>query len=159
MAGVFHLAGTLDDSLISGQTPEKFATVFGPKVRGGWNVHLATRGDPLEHFVLFSSVSSVFGSTGQANHAAANAFLDGLAGCRQKLGLPALAIDWGPWSDIGAAAARDVASRGDLSGIGMISPGEGIAILGAPSAAVAPSGWAATECRPAAGAMARTVVL
>ena len=129
LGGVFHLAGRLDDSLILRQTRQQFANVLGPKVRGAWNLHQLTADDPLDHFVLFSSVSSVFGSTGQANHAAANAFLDGLAHYRRAQGRPALSINWGPWSEIGAAAARDVQSRNDLAGIGMLNPREGMQLF------------------------------
>ena len=75
LAGVFHLAGRLNDGLLTHQSARQFFDVLGPKVRGGWNLHQITRQDDLDYFVLFSSVSSVLGSAGQANHAAANAFL------------------------------------------------------------------------------------
>ena len=78
---------------------------------------------------LFSSAAATFGSAGQANHSAANAFLDALAHYRRSRGLPGQTINWGPWSSIGAAASRDVAQRGDLAGIGMLTPDEGISIL------------------------------
>ena len=129
LGGVFHLAGRLDDALILRQSADQLANVLGPKTHGAWNLHIATLNDELEHFVLFSSISSVLGSTGQSNHAAANAFLDGLARYRRSRNLPALSINWGPWSDIGAAARRDVDKRSDLTGIGLIAPDEGIALL------------------------------
>jgi NADPH:quinone reductase-like Zn-dependent oxidoreductase/NADP-dependent 3-hydroxy acid dehydrogenase YdfG/acyl carrier protein len=129
LAGVFQLAGVLDDALIVRQSPEKFARVFAPKVAGTWNLHCATLDQSLDYFVLFSSAAAAFGSAGQANHAAANAFLDALAGHRRSRGLPGQAINWGPWSSIGAAASRDVAHRGDFAGIGMLTPAEGISIL------------------------------
>ena len=77
ISGVFHLAGRLDDGLVLRQSAQQFANVLGPKVQGAWNLHRATLNDDLDCFVMFSSISSVLGSAGQANHAAANAFLDG----------------------------------------------------------------------------------
>lgn len=128
LAGVFHLAGVLDDALLTSQSPEKFANVLTPKVLGAWNLHRATLADPLDYFVCFSSAASLLGSPGQANHAAANAFLDMLAHHRRSLGLAGLSINWGPWTDIGAAAHR-VKNQDQIGGVGFLSPAEGLAFL------------------------------
>ena len=129
VAGVFHLAGVLDDGLIQGQSLAKLTRVFASKVTGAWLLHRATLRDPLEHFVLFSSVAATFGSPGQSNHAAANSFLDSPAHHRRVQGQPGQTINWGPWSGIGAAASRDVSQRGDLAGIGMLTPAEGLQLF------------------------------
>ncbi len=129
LAGVFHLAGVLDDALLTRQTPESLDRVLAPKVAGAWNLHTATLADPLEYFVLYSSAAATFGSPGQANHAAANLFMDALAKYRIGLGRCATSINWGPWSDVGAAAARDVAKRSDLAGVESLCPDEGLAIF------------------------------
>ena len=103
--------------------------VWRSKATIGWNLHLLTQHDSLEHFVIYSSFASVVGAPGQANHAAANAFLDSLADWRLALGLPVNCVNWGPWSDIGEAARRFVESRRDLRGIEMIGLEEGTIVL------------------------------
>ena len=77
-----------------------------PKIVGAWHLHRATLDRDLEMFTLFTSRVGVMGNPGQANHAAANAFLDQLAGHRRALGLPGQAIAWGAWSEIGEAAEQ-----------------------------------------------------
>ncbi len=129
LRGVIHAAGILDDGILLQQDWARFASVFGPKVDGGWHLHQSTRNLPLDFFVLFSSAVSLLGSPGQANHVAASTFLDALAGYRQALGLPAISVEWGPWSLVGAAAGREVSDRLMGRGIFPISPDQGIAAL------------------------------
>jgi len=129
LKGVFHAAGVLSDGLLRDQTPATFAAVMAPKVTGGWLLHRATLGLDLDVFVLFSSVAALLGSTGQANHAAANAFLDGLASARRGAGLPALAVDWAGWTETGAASSRAVRDWLEAKGIGAVTPREGLDIL------------------------------
>ena len=76
-------------------TADGIKAVMAPKAAGAWALHGATAADPLDFFVLFSSASALLGLPGQANYAAANAFLDGLARHRRQLGRPALSIAWG----------------------------------------------------------------
>ncbi len=111
LRGVIHAAGVLDDGMLMQQTPERFEHVAAPKVQGAWHLHTQTLEHPLDFFVLFSSVASLMGSASQANYAAANAFMDGLAHARRASGRPALAINWGPWGDVGMAAAEPVKRR------------------------------------------------
>lgn len=106
--GVFHLAGVLKDGLLETQTPDDFRRVLRPKVDGAWNLHELTARLELDHFVLYSSAASLLPSPSQANYSAANAFLDALASYRRAIGLPALSVQWGPFSDIGLAAASKV---------------------------------------------------
>src|SRR5690606_98346 len=103
LRGVFHAAGVLDDALLLDQSRERFQAVMAPKVAGGWNLHCATLGLELDHFVLFSSVAAVLGGPGQGSYAAANAFLGALALHRSRQGLSALAVDWGAWAGEGMA--------------------------------------------------------
>ena len=128
--GVVHAAGVLADGVLLESTEAQFKKALDPKIRGAWNLHELTRQDPLDFFLLFSSVSALLGTAGQANYAAGNAFLDALAEYRAAAGLPATSISWGPWSDIGLAAAS--ANRGErlgAQGLGSLSPGTGAAIL------------------------------
>ncbi|HEV3143065.1 MAG TPA: thioester reductase domain-containing protein, partial [Gemmataceae bacterium] len=95
LKGVFHAAMVLDDEFIANLDEARFATALYPKMLGAWNLHTATAGLELEHFVGFSSISSVVGVPKQSNYNAGNFFLEALAHHRQALGLPALTINWG----------------------------------------------------------------
>ncbi len=106
LAGVIHSVGVLSDAALTNQSWARFEEVLWPKVLGAWHLHRATIDRDLDLFILFSSRVGVMGNPGQANHAAANAFLDQLAGHRRALGLPGQAIAWGAWSDIGEAAEQ-----------------------------------------------------
>ncbi|MDE0673518.1 MAG: SDR family NAD(P)-dependent oxidoreductase [bacterium] len=106
LGGVIHSVGVLSDAALTNQTWESFEQVLAPKIVGAWHLHRATEGRDLDLFCLFSSRVGVMGNPGQANHAAANAFLDQLAAHRRALGLPGQAIAWGAWSEIGEAAEQ-----------------------------------------------------
>ncbi|ODR08073.1 beta-ketoacyl synthase [Mycolicibacillus koreensis] len=101
LRGVVHAAGTVADAILDRLQTSDLRAVMAPKVDGAWNLHTATAGTELDFFVLFSSAASVLGSPGAANYGAANAFCDALAWHRRSLGLPALAVNWGPWADLG----------------------------------------------------------
>ncbi|ORW88397.1 polyketide synthase [Mycobacterium szulgai] len=97
LKGVFHAAGVLDDATITGLTPAQVDNVLRAKVDGAWHLHELTAKLDLSVFVMFSSMAGIVGTAGQANYAAANAFLDGLATHRRAGGLPALSVAWGLW--------------------------------------------------------------
>ena len=105
--GVIHAAGITDDGTIQQLDEARFDAVFAAKVHGSWNLHLLLKPDNLDFFVFFSSAASIFGGAGQANYAAANAFLDALALYRRRAGLTALSVNWGPWADVGMAAVDE----------------------------------------------------
>jgi aryl carrier-like protein len=97
LRGVVHAAGTFDAEMIVNASWARFGRVLAPKTLGGWNMHRATRGLPLDFFVLFSSAAAICWQIGAASYASANTSLDALAHYRHGLGLPATAINWGLW--------------------------------------------------------------
>lgn len=107
VVGVMHAAMVLDDTVITNLTPARFNAVAAPKVKGLENLDYATRGLALDYFVMFSSMTVMFGNPGQGNYVAANAYMDALARRRRARGLPALSVGWGPITDVGVVAESE----------------------------------------------------
>jgi microcystin synthetase protein McyG len=129
LGGIIHAVGVLDDGVLQQQSWARFAKVMAPKVSGAWHLHHLTQHHPLDFFVLFSSAVSLLGHAGQANHAAANAFLDALAHYRQAQGLAGLSINWGAWAEVGAAAEHNIDERFKMKGVNTLSPQQGLLAL------------------------------
>jgi len=127
LRGVVHAAGLLDDATLGRQTRQRLETALSVKAFGALNLDLATRRcRSLEMFTCFTSATGVVGNAGQANYAAANAFVEALADTRVAQGLPGQCLAWGPWSEIGHLA-RDQVTRTALvsAGMGGLSTADG----------------------------------
>jgi polyketide synthase 5 len=107
MRGVLHAAGVgvFEDTTLTDITDEGIDRDFAPKAYGAWNLHQATATQPLDWFCSFSSAAALVGSPGQGAYAAANSWLDAFTHWRRAQGLPATAIAWGAWAEIGRATA------------------------------------------------------
>jgi myxalamid-type polyketide synthase MxaE and MxaD len=126
--GVVYSAVVLRDELLVRADERAFRWVFGTKAEGAWALHRLTQHQPLDFFVVYSSMSSLVGQFGQGGYAAGNAFLDALVHHRRALGLPALAINWGLWGEVGFVA-REFGAGQVLPGIRRIAPDDGIRAL------------------------------
>ncbi|MGC0318453.1 SDR family NAD(P)-dependent oxidoreductase [Kitasatospora acidiphila] len=110
LRGVIHAAMVLDDAAVTNVTDDQLERIWHPKATGAWRLHQATAQLPLDWFVLYSSMASLFGNPGQGAYSAANAWLDAFATWRTGTGQPTLAVNWGPWGETGVAT--DFAARG-----------------------------------------------
>lgn len=106
--GVVHAAGVIEDAALTNITDELVEHNWAPKVYGAWNLHTATVDQPLDWFCSFSSAAALVGSPGQGAYAAANSWLDAFTMWRRAQGLPATAIAWGAWDQIGRGTALAV---------------------------------------------------
>ncbi|QSB16015.1 SDR family NAD(P)-dependent oxidoreductase [Natronosporangium hydrolyticum] len=131
---VIHAAGVLDNALVESLTPEQIRAVHAPKAAAAWHLHQLTADQDLAAFVLFSSSAGLLDGAGQANYAAANTFLDALAGHRRATGRPAHSLAWGLWSDadgMGAELAASDRRRIDRLGLAPLRTRRSLALLDA----------------------------
>nr|WHM27952.1 NftM1 [Streptomyces conglobatus] len=130
LTAVVHLAGVLADGSAEALTPHQLDRVLRPKVDAAWHLHELTEDLGLSAFILYSSIAGTLGTSGQANYAAANTFLDALAAYRRSAGLPAVSLAWGPW-ELGMAGTLGQAdlSRFRRNGIVPLAAAEGAALF------------------------------
>ncbi|MEU1013659.1 type I polyketide synthase, partial [Streptomyces sp. NPDC005890] len=134
LTGLVHLAGILDDGVISALTEERIAGVFAPKATAVRHLEELTRelAPGLRSFVVFSSAAALLGSAGQGNYAAANAYLDALMAHRRAAGLPGVSLAWGLWEQstgLTAHLSETDQARMSRGGVLALTPEEGLALL------------------------------
>ncbi|AGB26046.1 polyketide synthase family protein [Mycobacterium sp. JS623] len=123
LRGVMHAAAVIEDALVATLNKESLGRVWAPKAEGALRLHEATAHRQLDWWAGFSSVASLLGSPGQGAYACANAWLDALVEWRRTSGLPAIALNWGQWSEVGVARSLR------FGVLDPISPAEGVAAL------------------------------
>ncbi|WP_339073763.1 type I polyketide synthase [Teredinibacter turnerae] len=132
LKGVFHLAGISGDPTASAELAEVALTeVLNPKVAGTLNLAALSAESTLDYFVCFSSISSVWGSAGQAAYTAANQFLDSFAGQRTRQGIAVQSINWGPWAEVGMGLTLDKDNQMARVGIHGLTNAQALHALGA----------------------------
>jgi phthiocerol/phenolphthiocerol synthesis type-I polyketide synthase C len=129
LRGVIHAAGLLDDCVVHEMDSSHMNRVLAPKTVGTWNLHTSTQHLPLDFMVLFSSAAAVIGSPGQANYAAANAFLDSFAHYRRQRSMTCTSINWGPWRDTGLVTEDKRLTNVAAHGFATISANDGVRLL------------------------------
>ncbi|HET7418181.1 MAG TPA: SDR family NAD(P)-dependent oxidoreductase [Solirubrobacterales bacterium] len=129
LSAVYHSAAVLADGTIETLDRERLDAVLAAKADAAWHLHEATAEMELSDFALYSSIAGSFGSPGQGNYAAANAFLDALAQRRHAEGRPATAVAWGLWAQ--TSSLDETADRDRLAGFGLvpIEAAEGVELL------------------------------
>ncbi|TQS00533.1 hybrid non-ribosomal peptide synthetase/type I polyketide synthase [Paenibacillus ottowii] len=123
--GILHSAGVIQDRFMIHKTQEEFKEVIAPKVAGLVNLDQATKELDLDFFIFFSSIAGIMGNPGQADYAAANAFMDAYAIYRNSLVSSkerkgqTLSINWPLWKDGGMHA--DAETEKVWQSIGMMA--------------------------------------
>jgi acyl transferase domain-containing protein/acyl-CoA synthetase (AMP-forming)/AMP-acid ligase II/surfactin synthase thioesterase subunit/acyl carrier protein len=145
--GVLHAAGVNWVAKTVDVVPQKLLDSMAIKVSAAWNLHQLTMKDDIDLFVLFSSVSALWGSVNLAHYTASNYFLDALAQLRHQQGKKAVCIDWGPWSEVGMSAKEEETKLLEMLGLNLMTPDQALGCMerlivnNQPQAVVASFNW------------------
>ena len=129
LSGVIHTAGVSSDGVVDSLEPDRMDVVLRPKIDAARNLHELTKDNNLGAFVMFSSVSGVLGSAGQAAYAAGNTYLDSLVQQRRAAGLAGTALGWGMWGGGGMATLGSNEERIRRRGIRPMDPDAAIGVM------------------------------
>lgn len=106
LKGIIHAAGAAIKAPLLEHKDNDVDYLFAAKVQGSWYLHELSKNLDLDFFVVYSSISSVFGSNKESVYSGTNSFIDALIAERQRLGMVGTAIEWGPWGEVGMAKKR-----------------------------------------------------
>ena len=154
LGGIVHAAGTLRDRRHERLDLDDMAAVIDPKLAAAWDLHDRTASDPMHFFIVFGSLAGIAGNAGQVAHAVASVGLDALMQRRHAEGRPALALDLGRVSDVGAAAGETIGTLLSARGIGPMTSDivfdavERLLHEGRPQAALGAVDWAKLTAVP-----------
>ncbi|WP_371657292.1 SDR family NAD(P)-dependent oxidoreductase [Streptomyces sp. NBC_00280] len=135
LTGILHSAGVTDDKLIVRKSPQELERVLAPKVAGLVHLDELSRDQPLETFLCFSSTSGAFGNPGQADYAAANAFMDAYAAYRNRLVAAGLrsgatvSVGWPLWDEGGMGTDGALRERLRATGVVPLDTVRGVRVL------------------------------
>ena len=107
ICGVIHGAGVAGDGFLVNKDEETLKKVLYPKVYGTWVINEATKQEPLDFFLMFSSGTALFGDPGQGDYMAANAYLDAYVYAREGNGRT-MTVSWTGWKETGMAKDNNV---------------------------------------------------
>jgi acyl transferase domain-containing protein/D-arabinose 1-dehydrogenase-like Zn-dependent alcohol dehydrogenase/acyl carrier protein len=127
LAGIVHAAGEIGTTPLHSLDDAEVDRVFAGKVWGAWHLSEAAADLKLDFFISTSSIASVWGGFGQTAYGAANAFLDGLSWRLRARGVPAISVNFGPWS--AGMADADARKKLEARGIKTLSPTDALAGL------------------------------
>jgi acyl transferase domain-containing protein len=118
--GIIHSAGVIRDGLIVNKTIPEIEEVFSSKIAVAKNLDEATKDEALDFMVFFSSIAGIAGNIGQADYAAANAYLDEFSGFRNEQVVKGerrgktISISWPLWQDGGMKVDKDTQQHLEL---------------------------------------------
>lgn len=129
ITGVIHCAGLKEDGQIAGKSLESFKKVLSPKVKGTLVLMELLKEEPPEFVALFSSIAALYGTPGQSDYSAANAFMDGIAGAADTGGATLVSVNWPYWKDGGMKLGPVAARRLEADGVLPLNTGEAFCAL------------------------------